>query len=184
MLPRILTAAVALTAALVITPRLVTPPAVTPPAASQAALMAGDERPTAPAQAGQISAASQPGSLPVPPPAPLAAGAPLDPLTALPDPVRQDLAEFAASQGLASPPGLRAWANDLNGNGRDDLLVEADFGRDTAGRPLIYHFPYFAEDTGFRRGSSLSLAEPITEMGRDGRALIIGLGERRLRLAF
>lgn len=179
MMPRVLTAIAALTAALVITPRL-----VTQPPAPQAALMAGDEVPTAPAQSSQAQSAQSQSGQSVPPPAPVPAGEPLEQMAALPDPVRQDLVEFAASQGLDAAPRLRGWENDLNGDGRGDMLVEADFGLDDAGRAVIYHFPYFAEEDDFRRGSTLSLAEPIVDVGRDGRALIIGLGERRLRLSF
>ena len=178
-MPRLLTATVVLVAALVITPRLVSqsPQSTTRTLAQTSAGLAPGTGPsTDPAALAQPSGGVQPATLPE--------GTPLAPMAALPEAVRQDLAAFAASQGLDNPPRLQGWGSDLNGDGREDLLVEADFGQDGAGRALIYHFPYFAEAEGFRRGSSLSLGETITAVGRDGRALIVSLGERRLRLAF
>lgn len=163
MMPRILTACVALTVAIVFAPKLAIQPGADAVPQSHTMTPATDR----------------------PAPAPTYEDAqPLGETGVLPAAIDQDLAQFAVSQSLTDPASIRAWASDLDGDGRDDMLVEADFGQDSAGRPVIYHFPYFAEGEGFRRGSTLSLAQPITRVGRDGRALIVWLGDRSLRLEF
>lgn len=109
---------------------------------------------------------------------------PVNPIAFLPEPIMRDIGDFAISQGIAIDAKLRGWASDLDGDGHKDLLLEADFGTDDAGRQIIYHFPYFASGEAYRRGSALSLGANIVSIARDGRALVISLGERSLRLVF
>jgi hypothetical protein len=164
---RILLALIAMFAALIIAPRYMPPSTsdMPPQSHQQNARPSGGHDPSAGAEAKQtVEAVNQ--------------------IAVLPGPIVHDLAEFATSQGIAIEPKLRGWASDLDGDGHQDLLLEADFGTDDAGRQIIYHFPYFASGETYRRGSALSLGANITSISSDGRALVIALGERSLRLVF
>lgn len=91
---------------------------------------------------------------------------------AAPDPVAADLARFGASQGLSAPERLHVWISDLNGDGRPDVLAQASY-RKADGAQVLYHFPYFAGDNGYRRGSALVLSGEILSVAQQGGALIV-----------
>ncbi len=159
---RILTALATLTVGLFAPnpphPHVARPPAASAPAEANRPAAALPASASAP-----LSAELPPTALPVPEAAE----------DAIPAAVAADLQAFGLSQDLGAPRAVRAWIADLDHDGRDDALAEARYGDPGAGGEVVYHFPYFADGAGYRRGSAMSLAQGIVAVARDGAAFLV-----------
>lgn len=155
-MPRSLIAAVALTVAVLGTPA---PNTMTQPEPMVPPQQNADVAPSAPRETGA--------------PQPAEASTPVAEAMQIPAAVTDDLAAFGTSQGWGDPASTRAWITDLDGDGADDVLAQAAYQTGQGNAPVLYHFPYFAEGKGFRRGSAMTLSDGIKSVGRSGRGLIV-----------
>lgn len=165
-MPRLLTALATLTVGLMapLPPAPPTPGPDLAPAALPGSALPGSAVGTDPG-----AEASSPANAP---PAADAVPVPEATQAAIPEAIAADLDAFGASQGWGAPVERHLWLTDLNGDGTEDALAEVRYAtRDAtategsaatgAAETALYHFPYFAEGPGYRRGSAMGLADGI-----------------------
>ncbi len=115
----------------------------------------------------------------------------------IPETVTRDLTDFGEGQGYAFLDLVRGWQTDLDGDGAEDLLVQAAWSAGGGNAVVLHHFPYYRQGEEFRRGEDMALDAGIKSVTWEDGTLVLTLyqmlpddpnccpsGERVLRLTF